>query len=412
VGLKVFKNESGTGFDPGAWSEKLRAAMSFDTTESQDPMDNMAAGAPGIVAAVCVRDHWQEMSQEEKAWCVERVCSAVMEHANDWDRMARAQRFDMSPDRSCAWTVSSLLTKDLPESSRKRVEEAFAAALTHAIEEVRWYATWGVAELWPVRRDVASRSVYAIAAESSSVMTTMAVEDRKPYDERRPYEEITAEAAERIRKRFWEPDGLAADAYDKLDINDWLGAEAQNRILAILGKAPAERLATQAFTRAAQGLVQWWTTKQDRTSRRERNYEAEMSLAHLLEQFVMRASLVIADTVLQPILNTVNSHPRESTTSLKDLSALKIANQTQFSSGHSGRNSPIAQDTRRGSRTWMIGTLKATNSFLRYSSAPGGKRKHVIGAVWRVMRIICTHCSSNFRLPPPCSTHTSGSCTT
>jgi hypothetical protein len=310
-GLKVFKNENGPGFDPGSWSEKLRAAMSFDTTESQDPMDNMAEGAPGIVAAVCVRDHWQQMSPEEKAWCVERVCSAVMEHANDWNRLARAQRFDMSPDRSCAWAVSSLLTKDLPESSRKRVEEAFAAALTHAIEEVRWYATWGVAELWPVKRDVASRSVYAIAAENSSVMTGMAAEGGKPYDKRRPYEEITAEAAERIRKRFWEPDGLAADAYDKLDINDRLGAEAQNRILAILGKAPAERLATQAFTRAAQGLVQWWTTKQDRTSRRERNYEAEMSLAHLLEQFVMRASLVVADTILQPILNTVNSHPRE-----------------------------------------------------------------------------------------------------
>ena len=310
-GLKVFKNENDPGSDPGAWSEKLRAAMSFDTTESQDPMDNMVAGAPGIVAAVCVRDHWQEMSQEEKAWCVDRVCCAVMGHANDWNRMARAQRFGMSPDRSCAWVVSSLLTKDLPESSRKRVEEAFVAALTHAIEEVRWYATWGVAELWPVKRDVASRSVYAIATESSLVMTAMAAEDGKPYDERRPYEEITAEAADRIRKRFWEPDGIVADAYDKLDINDWFGGEAQNRILAILGKAPAEPLAAQAFTRAAQGLVQWWTAKDDRTGRRERNYETEISLAQLLEQSVMRASLDVADIVLQPILNAVNSHPTE-----------------------------------------------------------------------------------------------------
>ena len=143
--LKVFKHETDQGINPDAWSQNLRAAMSFSVRESDDPMDTTAAGAPDIVAAVCVRDHWQEMSEPEQTWCIERICSAVIEHASDWNQTSRAQRFSMAPDRSCAWAVASLLTKQLSGTSRKRAEQAFVAALTHPIEEVRWYATWGVA---------------------------------------------------------------------------------------------------------------------------------------------------------------------------------------------------------------------------------------------------------------------------
>ena len=145
--LKVFKHETDQGINPDAWSQNLRATMSFTVRESDDPMDTTAAGAPDIVAAVCVRDHWQEMSEHEQTWCIERICSAVIEHASDWNQTSRAQRFSMAPDRSCAWAVASLLTQQLSGTSRKRAEQAFVAALTHPIEEVRWYATWEVAGL-------------------------------------------------------------------------------------------------------------------------------------------------------------------------------------------------------------------------------------------------------------------------
>ena len=69
--------------------------------------------------------------------------------------MATVQRFDMSPDRASAWTVSSLMTKDLPTELQERVKETFVAALTHPVEEVSWYATWGASELWSDKRELA-----------------------------------------------------------------------------------------------------------------------------------------------------------------------------------------------------------------------------------------------------------------
>ena len=308
--LRIFKREIEPS-DPDEWKGKLNSAMEFESDPTSDPMGDAVSGAPAITAAVCVRDYWDKLSNEEKAWCVERVCSAVLANSNSWNRYAVAQRFDMAPDRSCASVMSALVTKDLPREMRSRVEETFVAALTHPIEEVRWYATWGVAELWSENRELASRCVYAIATEASIIATAMAAENGKRYDQRRPYEDISSEAACRIRQLFWQPNAIKDDAYDRLLLDEWHGAEAQNRILAILGKAPAEPLAAKAFARAAKTLVEWWNEKEDRTHRRERNYEAELNLARLIEQFVMHASLDVAKAVLQPILDGIDTRPDE-----------------------------------------------------------------------------------------------------
>jgi len=58
-GLKVFKNEI-TPSDPDDWREKLASAALFEKTPATDPMEHAVTGAPAIIAAVCVRDHWQE----------------------------------------------------------------------------------------------------------------------------------------------------------------------------------------------------------------------------------------------------------------------------------------------------------------------------------------------------------------
>ena len=48
-------------------------------------------------------------------------------------------------------------------------------------------------------RGLASRCVYAIAMEASIIALAMAAEEAKRYDERRSYEDITAEAATSLR---------------------------------------------------------------------------------------------------------------------------------------------------------------------------------------------------------------------
>lgn len=59
-GLHAFKREEKT-FDPSQWAEKLAEAKKMD--RQADEGDG-SRDAPGVVAAVCVRDHWDSMEKD------------------------------------------------------------------------------------------------------------------------------------------------------------------------------------------------------------------------------------------------------------------------------------------------------------------------------------------------------------
>jgi hypothetical protein len=315
---QIFKRENTASHDPAMWQQRLLEAMSPDTDEEGDADANipsMTRGGPGIAAAVCIRDHWEEMPAPQRDWCLERVCSDVMAHANEWNHYQRVQRYDMAADRACAWVLPLLLTKSITVAQRSSVEEAFAAALTHPIDEVRWYAVWGVAEhLWSADRALAMRCVNAIAMEATFVETKRRAQDSLPYNRRQQMDKITAEAATAVRHAFSGPDGIRPNAYEMLDVSEWFGADANGRILTILSSAPDDPAAVAGFVRAAQTLVEWWDADDDRDrgrERRERNHDSEAALSKRLQSFVMRTSVESAKSILEPILGAIDRHPRE-----------------------------------------------------------------------------------------------------
>ena len=106
-----------------------REGADFDLSGIDERELTSSASGPGLVSAVCVRDHWNEMMQEERDWCVESVCAEVMETANVWNEMARMQRYSMSADRSCARVVSLLLVRAERIRSRARGGKVFHVAL-------------------------------------------------------------------------------------------------------------------------------------------------------------------------------------------------------------------------------------------------------------------------------------------
>jgi hypothetical protein len=308
-GLKVFRGEAGSD-DSAQWREKLAIANAMDRiTEHPDNSRN----APGFVAAVCVRDHWDEMSPEEKEWCIDVVCSEISRHADQWGTINRAQRFPMQADRPGAFVTPLLLSKPLTEGQIPCVRQAYIAALTHPIDEVRWYATLGMNDtFWATDPVLALRTVNAIATEAALSDRDWNAEEKKSYDKRRTSGTISAAAAADVRGRFWTEGEIPEDAHVRLDITGIFGAEANSKILAILGQAPNEPLAVAAHRRASEDLVECWNRKHDRSSgRRDRNFDNEQAISDRIQQFVMRTSDADAEQVLQPILDAVDRHPRE-----------------------------------------------------------------------------------------------------
>ena len=309
--LSMFSREH-RHYDPVSWRDRLAQARadSGKPAEATDPVS--VHGAPGIVAAVCLRDHWDEMTEDEREWCVERACDEVLDHADDWSHMQRVQRFGLLPDRSCAWVMAGLLGRKLSVPQRARVEVAFIAALTHPTEEVQWHAIWGVAaQTWAIDRDLCLRSVNAIAMEAAILWDARREDEKRPYIERR-YEDAGPNAAAAVRRKFWKGD-VPPDAYEKLDVSDWPGTRADTQALTILAQAPGEPATVKGFTRLTTTLVIWWDGDDDRSSGhgRQRDYHAEAALRDRLVHFLLRASEATASAVVQPILDAVDRHPRQ-----------------------------------------------------------------------------------------------------
>lgn len=314
-GLKTFNYEEAANYDPTQWRQRLQEARSISVEGDGGGDYDLGRDGPGVVAAVCVRDHWNEMSEDERSWCVDVVCLEIERGSDQWNHLVRVQRNNMSADRPCAWVLPLLLGTELNTAQLDRVRHTLVIALTHPVGEVRWYTALGIGKhLWVVDRDLTLRCVNALAMEATLVQETIDAEIKKPYAQQRKLDEIQKDVAALIRQRFFEADGIAKQAYAQMDTSSWFGAEANKYILAILAQAPTKPEAIAAFERLAHTLVEWWDSDDDRRRDRyaehpERNYETEATLTNLLEEFLLRTSADSALSIVRPIVDAIDRHP-------------------------------------------------------------------------------------------------------
>jgi hypothetical protein len=307
-GMNAFKRDFDSA-DASLWNDNLAAAQLMDVGGIHlDSTHN----APGFIAAVCVRDHWDDMSSEQKNWCVDVVCAEVTKHADRWGSIERVQRFPMAADRPCASVIPNLLRRPLTGDQRARVSDAFITALTHPIDEVGWYAISGIDEdYWAADPATALRLVNAIATEALVADQAWLAEQQRPYYDRVSSETISGNAARSVRQNFHRAGFVTDDAYTRLDASGPYGTGATLKILTLLGQIPADPLAVSAFAQASAALVRSWGADRHDSKRRDRNFEEEQAISDCIQKMVMRASLGDASSVLKPILDALDEHPRE-----------------------------------------------------------------------------------------------------
>jgi conflict system STAND superfamily ATPase len=322
-GLQAFRRENGK-YDPTLWAAKLDEGQAMDReTDDHDGTRH----APGFVAAVCIRDHWDQMSPNQRDWCVDVVCSEVMRDADQWDEAERMQRNSMAADRAGAFVLALLLDKALAVAQMQHVRQVFAVALTHPIDEVRLYTTWSIDEkFWAANRNVALRCVNAIAIEAGLIANAWSAERGRRYNDRRQLRKINAEGAAAVQTLFWQDAAIPEDAHSKFDISDGFSAYATTRILIILGRIPDDPLAIAAFSRASKALVGWWKSGEDREHQHDGNFHTESDVSERLQEFLLRTSPDAAREVLEPVLGAIDRHSREVKSIMEGLTSIQDSN--------------------------------------------------------------------------------------
>ena len=309
--LHAFRRETDK-YDASQWSTRLDEARLVD--RDLDSGDGVR-DAPGFVAAACIRDRWAEMSQQQQGWCIDIVCAEVARDADKSSHIERWQGNSMAADRASAYVLALLLQKALSEPQMQLVRDAFAAAHTHAIDEVRKYAAWSVDKaLWDANRFIALRCVNVVATEAAAADEALQAERDQDYEDRRSIEDLLDEVRKRVRADFWRDGAILDDAHSRLDSNRRMAAHALPRILAMLGRVPEDSLAVDAYARASEALVGWWASDNDHN---------ESDVSERVQEFLMRTSADAARKVAATMLGAVDRYPRELDTVLRGLTSIE-----------------------------------------------------------------------------------------
>lgn len=117
------------------WKAILQEAMEIEA----DPSDLVSRVGTRLVAAICGRHHWSEITQPQREWILSRLEESILQSFDDWSESNQAQRFFFSPDRQSARAVVTLLGQGVDETHRLRLLRILPHSLFHPSEEVRRY---------------------------------------------------------------------------------------------------------------------------------------------------------------------------------------------------------------------------------------------------------------------------------
>jgi hypothetical protein len=309
-GMAAWRGDSGDSLDTNAWRERL--AESRQRVADGTNIADYARGGPGFVAAVCVRDHWEEIEQEDRDWCVNMLIVEIERDCDSDDISIRVSRFSLDPSRPAAYVLPKVLSVSATNATDGRLLGAMAKSLTHAVSEVIASAVEGLGQyLHNSHRDFMLGCVGALARKARLVTELIVSERHLPYADRRHLPDLERSILPEIRAVMAAGIADVETEIAQLDLSDWPGQETAIPILAILFYCPDEIIAQDTYGRLARHLIGEWETAHGYANRRQRNYEFEYKCLEHLARFVMRLPLATARTMCKPLLNAVDEAPRE-----------------------------------------------------------------------------------------------------
>ena len=253
-GLKRWRRDSNES-NVETWQEALVLARDGAEQYVESDWVHFANNGPPVVAAVCVRDHWEEMSVDERRWCAGALTAEVGRYSDDKDYGASILTSEDS-DSIAARSLPKILAGD-PDN--RKILEAVARSLTHAAPAVCLNSARGVGEhLEPKHRNLVLQCVGAVAMLSNLLAGNGQRRSQKgqtPIPGRSGGEQSAPELARRaLVDRSIDTEAELED----LDLASRRGRDAIS-IMHMLGRAPDLPVTKRFIAKMGQAVVDTWT---------------------------------------------------------------------------------------------------------------------------------------------------------
>ena len=284
----------------GDANDSWKAALAYARQANEVPpgAPEFINGGPGFVAAVCVRDHWDDMEVDDRRWCIDRLVTEV----------ERGSDGLMESGVSAARVLPKILAHD-PENVD--ILAAVARAITHERSEVTLSAAVGVGEhLGTQNREMIVRCAGALAMRANLLDE---YEQRSPIGGRQALygpPDYGIELVGQVRQAFFEGTIDSETQLASLDFRSWHGRDFARQILSILEPLPDLALSQRFLQRVAQEVMVSWSNEEEGWPH-QRDHEFEYAMLLRLARWVLGLSSANALDCCQPILSGVDHHPEE-----------------------------------------------------------------------------------------------------
>jgi hypothetical protein len=320
-GSAIWGGDGTSGIDSGAWTAKLAEAKQRDREPRE--FEEFARGGSGFIAAVCARDHWDELALEDREWCVRKLIGEVERNCDADDYSIRIASGPLDPDRAAAYVLPRVLREGDPQSADVSVVEAIAKALTHSVSEVIVCAAAGIGYyLQGAWRDFAMRCVGTLARQARLIGELQAAQKQRRIDQQRSFDELVRTAATNVRECIRGGELDVGREIAQLDLSEWPDQEATLLALRILGYWGDSADAINFHGATARALAANWPQASGNPREpRSRNHRFEFECSRRIAHFVLKLQTDDALAICAPVLARVPVNPEEVARFVKDLIA-------------------------------------------------------------------------------------------
>jgi hypothetical protein len=301
----VFGASRKTDYDPSTWREKLteaRRILEEQAGGQEDPFE-LGASAPAFVGAVCARDHWEELSAEEREWCLDVICRSV-EAAADGEHSPDGESLELlDGSMAAAMVLPGLIPKAKGKTAEARLLSALSCGVLHPKAGLVGATLEGIGrDLLPMDRELALSCLKA-TFEYSRVMEQKG--RRWAYESQAEKQKTRMELRRIIQQRErWDDSAVLSS----LNFIRWPWWGIVNQLLAVFGRQPTDDLGTAFFLRLAELLAASWVAESrglrrgsagdgDEAFHTELAYEISRALAGVVLEQVPEAALKLTEPI-------------------------------------------------------------------------------------------------------------------
>lgn len=292
------------------WRKTLLAEAQAIERELGEPEEFYRDG-PGFAAAVCVRDHLDELDEAELDWCAKRIDFEVRRKSATTDDAERVGMMMGSADQLCAKVVPLLVLRP-EEVDGVDPMDLLSVSLTHPIEEVGEHAFIGLGTYMDENHKRLTLQCVAAAIYRSRLLDRARETARQQraagtHNGPDPFKSIVPAVRRAII-------GASLDAEKELELLDFgcpAAGAAIKSVLTVFERRPAWQESREFYSRVAHWLVDSWRESHQIDQRTPRNYAIESQTLRSLARFALRLPFSDAASICAPVLEAVASQTRE-----------------------------------------------------------------------------------------------------